>query len=113
MEQSECVSFDDDDDAGEETLEDDVEMDDAKLFENGRVCDGEADSVIENGSGIVGGGGDGVGGSEDTCNNGGGGDMRDNATGEPRRKWKKRMKKCRGSPTFNITCINRLVSSPQ
>lgn len=70
MEQSECDSFDEEDD-GEETLEHDVEISDGKL--------------LENGSGFGGGLGDGVEDCEETGNSGRGGDMRDNATGKLRR----------------------------
>ncbi|KAH0463614.1 hypothetical protein IEQ34_008196 [Dendrobium chrysotoxum] len=108
MEEEECVSFGDD--GGEETLDDDVEMAEAELMENGRFA-GEADSLGGSSPGISGGCGFGGRGCKETCNNGGGETICDNAVGETRRKRNKK-KRRKSSSKGNITDINRLVSSP-
>ncbi|XP_020588803.1 uncharacterized protein LOC110030430 [Phalaenopsis equestris] len=103
MEELECVSFDDD--FGEETLDDDVEMADAELVGDGGFGAGEVDSLPR----IGGGGGDGGGGCEGTANGGGGEDMRCDSMGGSRRKRNKKKKKRKSGSNTNITDINRFV----
>ncbi|KAL0920802.1 hypothetical protein M5K25_009971 [Dendrobium thyrsiflorum] len=105
MEEAECVSLGED--VGEETLDDDVEMAEAELMENGRFA-GEADSLGGSSPGIGGGCSFGGGGCKETCNNGDGETVCDNAMGETRRKRNKKKRRKSSSKT-NITDINRFV----